>query len=69
MTTLLNTTSVADITDPDDLTITVESASAIVGATDVGAVNGASLNDSQNGVIVGGTDSELGENELLVYIV
>ena len=62
MTTLLTTNAVADITD--DLSITIESASGIVGATSVG-----SLDESKAGMIIGGDDSSLDEDELLVYIV
>ena len=52
----------ADITD--DLSITIGSASGIVGATGVG-----SLDESKAGMIIGGDDSILDEDELLVYIV
>ena len=62
MTTLLTTNAVADIID--DLTISIESASGIVGATSVG-----SLDESKAGMIIGGDDSTLDEDELLVYIV
>ena len=62
MTTLLTTNAVADITD--DLSITIGSASGIVGATGVG-----SLDESKAGMIIGGDDSTLDEDELLVYIV
>ena len=64
MTTLLTTNAVADITDADDLTVSIESASGIVGATSVG-----SLDESKAGMIIGGDDSILDEDELLVYIV
>ena len=67
-TTLLSATAVGDITDADDI-ILIGSASAIVAATDVGAVNGQSLGASKDGVLVGGDDSTLDEDELLVYIV
>ncbi len=62
MTTLLTTNAVADITD--DLSITIGSASGIVGATGVG-----SLDESKAGMIIGGDDSSLDEDELLVYVV
>ena len=64
MTTLLTTNAVADITDADDLSITIGSASGIVGATSVG-----SLDESKAGMIIGGDDSSLDEDELLVYVV
>ena len=56
-----------DITN--NLSVSIGSASAIVGATDVGSVNGQSLGESKEGVLVGGDDSILDEDELLVYIV
>ena len=62
MTTLLTTNAVADIID--DLSITIGSASGIVGATGVG-----SLDESKAGMIIGGDGSTLDEDELLVYIV
>ncbi len=68
--TLLSTMEVADITDDLTVSVSVGSASAIAAATDVGSVNGPdSLKASKDGVLVGGTDSMLDENELLVYIV
>ena len=66
-TTLLSATAVDDITN--SLSVSIDSASAIVAATDVGAVNGQSLGESKNGVVIGGDDSNLDEDELLVYIV
>ena len=62
MTTLLTTNAVADITD--DLSITIESASGIVGATSVG-----SLDESKAGMIIGGDDTDLDDDEVLVYVV
>ena len=67
-TTLLTATEVDNITS--GLIVSVESASAIVAATDVGAVNGVdSLEASKDGVLIGGENDELEEDELLVYIV
>ncbi len=66
-TTMVSAMSVDDITN--NLSVSIESASAIVGATDVGSVNGQSLGESKEGVLVGGDDSILDEDELLVYIV
>ena len=67
--TLLSTTKVADITDDLTVSVSIGSASAIAAATDVGSVNGQSLGASKDGVLVGGTNSMLDENEILVYIV
>ena len=68
MTTLLSATEVGDITN--DLGVRIISASAITAATDVGSVNGMdTLEDSRDGVLVGGNDGDLEEDELLVYIV
>ena len=64
MTTQLRTTAVSDITDADALSISIGSASGIVGATGVG-----SMDESKQGMIVGGDDSELEDNEILVYVV
>ena len=64
MVTLIETTGVSDITDADALSISVGSASGIVGATDVG-----SMDTSKQGMIIGGDDTDLEENELLVYVV
>ena len=67
-TTLLSATEVADITN--DLGVSVVSASAIAAATDVGSVNGMdTLGESRDGVLVGGNDGDLDEDELLIYIV
>ena len=67
-TSLLTATEVGSITD--GLGVTIASASAFVAATDVGSVNGIdTLEESRDGVLVGGNDGDLDENELLVYIV
>ena len=67
-TTLLSATEVGDITN--DLGVRIISSSAITAATDVGSVNGMdTLEDSRDGVVVGGNNGDLGEDEILVYIV
>ena len=63
MTTMLRTTAVADITDGDALSISIGSASGIVGATSVGSM------ESLEGMIIGGDDNDLEDNEILVYVV
>ena len=67
-TTLLSATEVADITN--DLGVSIVSASAFAAGTDVGSVNGMdTLGESRDGVLVGGNDADLDEDELLIYIV
>ena len=63
MTTMLRTTAVADITDGDALSISIGSASGIVGATSVGSM------ESREGMVIGGDDNDLEDNEILVYVV
>ena len=67
--TQLSARTINDITDGFDVNITAPR-SGIVAATEFGAVNGGGNQvESNRGILVGGADTTLDDDELLVYIV